>query len=945
MSSILLALAAASLLSASEPAPASSLARDDVRFLRARKEEALSRLTERFESLIPPEAYHSDGSPNLNHPEYQKAKERWEKSMEAAHDRYDRLDPRLKEIPQVPKGEAVAPGIINSGGPIKKLGSDMDLTAESEAAGRAFVNDLKNKKPGLEVVEDSLAWRIPEKDLVVWKTPKAKNAAGSCAQLAEYQQKAKPHADTFPTAGGMHSTSGGKLGVDDPKGAVLSNAIKASDAGIMGDPGKADLQMVGKSVSKAAEAAGTKSPTPFYEKAEKVRSRLTPEQAGVTTFGAKPERKKIERESFVNQARDEIEKAYENASRKSAQLDERRSRQAAELLEAGDKAGHARVREEQIGARVSNEATLHEMSKDNPAMVKKLTGQDPKTLPGQEHFIGESAKLTKIVEETHQPKPAPDIPVPPSIGVADAAKKWGYRALDGLDIIGSGIGGAEAELEEAIRQGRSPSKVRAVQKAVGETLWQMTGIPLVAGAASRAKEVVNEELAKDDAQWGDRHWGIAARVRTAIRLGKDLAGIDGNTLIAEEEIRREEDAAHREGRQPSYARSTINGLARGIGGLIGIARIAEFSSRDWPAEAANAMEGRYQRHWAQARAEESLSKIKGLIGELREAAASLDPANPASRETISRLAARYGDARQALARIGQFSREQFGADDEMTRLIYGTASSLPKPEAFTDALKDFLPSKTRPSETEIGELVHGAEQPPKRQEPSASWAAGRVETVAEERSQPPPAAPEPELPAELPPPAPVAQEAEGSDGGQPAFDPAPLIGAMAAIYNQAAGKGAPSTNDGGGGASQPAAPARNSPVAANQHECPGSVGGKFTLLGVYHYTTFTAADGRNVVSTEGHPPVSGTRQLHQILCRYKSESGYTSDMNGYWIDPQTSYMSSTRGPGGAYQLKSDRTMSWVEMGLASNNRLAPDVWQPVARDFLRWFEDRGKPYP
>lgn len=687
----------------------------DVAKLRYKKGRALERVTARFEAQIPSEARLPDGRPNTSHPEYQRVKSAWEEQVGQTRAHYDAQDNRAEHWEQA-RHEAIAEldqkavqrgtmtpeqaavpiaqrdplslPIQGSGSPPKALESDGDYTAMSHEAAEAFEKALKRDRPGVRVGQDSLRTKIAGDDLTTWKTPAAREAAGSSSHEAMWRHKALSGQDTFPTAGGMHATTGGRLGVEDPRGAVLSNMRKGLDHGLNGPPEEMHLQSAAKSTHKAMQAAGLDKQDPaFTKQLETLRNHKLPEEAGVVTFGASAQQKTEERAAFQGKIQEKMGEAYEASGKRSEALDARRTRQAQEALAAGDKTEHTRLRTEQIESRVSNEVAMQEMARDDPSFVKKMTGLDPDAVPGREKLIDRSAKVTRLAEETVGSAKAaplsPADPVAPHSTPTELANKWGDRVMTGLDVLSGGISGAETEMEEAIRQGRSPSKVRAARNALGNTLWGMTGIPMVQEAVGGAHDIAVEELNEADARFGaDGHLGIAARIRALTRTGSKVAGWDAASDMAQEEIAHEEAQARQEGREPSYARSSVNGVARAIGSSIGLSKIAEFASTDWGQKAEAAQEERFQRYWAQARAKESLEQIKAIEDELRAAAMDLDPLNAAHRERLEALADRYAQARDTMLKAGQFLRKQVGGADADTMAIYDTIAKLPKPEEF-----------------------------------------------------------------------------------------------------------------------------------------------------------------------------------------------------------------------------------------------------------------------
>lgn len=767
-----------------------------------------------------------DGSPDINHPAYQQVKAQWQEQMERTRAHYDQKDTReiMFETARRDGGlrgeqvrnkmgqmeeDAKTALVRDTGGRAKSLGSDKDYTAKSHEAGKRFVEEVKRQQPGIRVEEDSLRWRFPDKDVVVWETSRAKELAGNSSYEAMIRHKALPHQDTFPNPGGMHSTSKGEFGHEDARGAVLSNAVKAKDAGINGKPANMHVQMAAKSVHKSMEAAGTKHRDPeFVGQLEKLRAHRRSEEAGIVTFGATPERKLQERARFQERAQEEMRVAYEKAGQLSRELDSQRTRKVEELLAAGDKRGAAKVRDTQIEIEVANDVVLQEMARDNPRLVKKLTGLDPQSVPGREKLIGPSAKLTKISSDHQRApdgvEPSAALPVAPESSPRQLLNKWGGRTMTGLDILSGGIGAAQEEIEEAIREGRSPSKVRAATRAVKDTLWGLTGIPAVQQTVQRGRELVKEELDAADARHGaEGHSGTVATLKATARFAKEAMQWDTASQMAREEMAHEEEQARLEGREPNYLRSSVNGLARTVGNVVGMDKIAEFASTDWPAKAEAARDERFQRYWANARASEGLEEVKAIQDELNDALNTLDPYNPAHRAQLDGLLARYEKARGTLLTVSQFMRKQFGPEDEGAAALYDAVGQLPNPAGVTAVLAAYDRAKAE-MDAEAPQLV---DEPGQRETGGDEWAAvGDVETVAGTQEQP---VAEPSW-DDIPPEPPVAPEVTGGGSG---FDPAgtsALIGGAVEILNRAAGgSDRPGVGEpaGGGGSGWGQAPA------------------------------------------------------------------------------------------------------------------------------------------
>ncbi len=129
------------------------------------------------------------------------------------------------------------------------------MTANTLEAGAAYVKKLE--RPGLgNVQEFPDRWVVTDLDMTVWKpSVTGREKVGSSMAMAGTTMDALPGSDKFGTLGGLYYTSNGTKGVKDPRGAVIANAKKAAEAGV-GGKGDPDLHVIGKSVGKAADAAG-----------------------------------------------------------------------------------------------------------------------------------------------------------------------------------------------------------------------------------------------------------------------------------------------------------------------------------------------------------------------------------------------------------------------------------------------------------------------------------------------------------------------------------------------------------------------------------------------------------------------------------------------------------------------------------------------------------------
>lgn len=344
----------------------------DIKKTRMKMDKELTKITQKWEGKIPQEAYNGDGTVNTEHPGYKKAEAKWRAEMETERAKYNSSDTRWEKMTEAIKKAGVGDNISNTGSQPKSVKSDMDLTASDYQSGKKLVKQIESQ--GLKATELSDRWIIKKTDTTIWKTPPPETPSSAVSSSAEagYSHKAQPGSDTL-TEGAMSSQTKGAMGIADPEGAVLGHIKKASDHGLVGSPERMDIDTVGKSASKAAEATGTKSSNPdFYGKADGVRSHLTPEEAGVSTFGNPPDVKNEETAKFQEEAKTELKKSYQAGQEQSKQLDTERAQKVTEARAAGNEADAIETRLEQIKTKMSNQATINELP---PELAGELTGK------------------------------------------------------------------------------------------------------------------------------------------------------------------------------------------------------------------------------------------------------------------------------------------------------------------------------------------------------------------------------------------------------------------------------------------------------------------------------------------------------------------------------------------------------------------------------------------
>lgn len=642
-----------------EPAFENRVYRDDIGAARQKMKKELADITAKHEARIPKEAF-QDGRLDPTHPEYTKIKQEWLNEMGQARARHNSTDWRWEEAQSMMENLGIKDKIANTGSKPKGLGSDMDFTPNDYSSGKKLSKAYEGK--GYEVVELGDRWVVKGTDTTIWKPTKTE-PVGSSSYEASISNKARAHSDAFPTEGGMHSTTGGKIGVEDPAGAVLSNAHKASDAGISKGAQNADMHVVGKSASKAADAGGVKEGNPeFYGKADAARNHMTNEEAGISTFGEKPEVKAREAAKFLEEARSEMRKSYDAAAEKSRALQEQRNSTAEKSYAEGEVAKGNQAKSERIRVELSNRVTLNELALTDPALVKELTGIDATTPKGREQLremTGESVKSTREMNPAR-----PEVPVG-EVGALEAGKKWGGRAMTGLWVLNSGAIGYEEEMEAATREGRDPSKLRML----GNAAWELTMIPAAIGSFQEGTRLRDKYLEEADRMYGNNHWGIQARLLAAGEAIKTITMWNLGTQIANEEILAEEARARAAGVEPDYMRSWGNATLRGLGEVLMINGVCRAMTTDWEAEARWMKQERAVREMAIAKTEERMRELMGIDEKIRRWRERGDR-DVWSKAELEHLMKRRENAVKGLHDIAIRMRKRYGSEDPLVQALY-----------------------------------------------------------------------------------------------------------------------------------------------------------------------------------------------------------------------------------------------------------------------------------
>jgi hypothetical protein len=366
---------------------------------RQQLQQELDQITRDFEKLIPAGARRADGSVDPSHPQYQAVRSQWDQAMQTAWTKHNvdyqkRMEMHVKALEaaglskaaaetrrliagekQRPVSESGAEMDLSGGVP-GSIKSDIDFTENAPGSARKFIAEME--KQGATVIEYPDRYVITDTDTTLWKRPAAYgDAVGSSAWSARIELDTYAGSDKFPTPGGVFFTTGGKAGVADAKGAVLSNLKKATEAGI-GNAAGADLHVVGKSTTKIIEIANSTSGGPplqspkLLAKAQAMREHRTPEQAGVVTFGNPAALKAREQAAFLAESRELIARAYLQAANTSRAMAARRQLDLAAALARGEHRLAAKLRYDLAITRGANDAALANLAKQDPELIASI---------------------------------------------------------------------------------------------------------------------------------------------------------------------------------------------------------------------------------------------------------------------------------------------------------------------------------------------------------------------------------------------------------------------------------------------------------------------------------------------------------------------------------------------------------------------------------------------
>lgn len=418
----------------------------------------LADCTRKHEGRISAEARNPDGSVNQDHPAYKQVKQEWEAEVAGLRRKHNEgFEQRMAEQKEFIEKNGLKKTIDLSGGEPKSIMSDIDLTARDMASGEKFIQGMQNK--GYQVLDYHDRWIIPAADTVVWKPQARPELAGGSAHSASVHLGAVRGSDKFPTEGGVHYTTKGAAGTEDPVGAVIANLKKATESGIGGNQ-PPDYHVIGKSVDKAigiANEHGARIDDPaFSRKAQGVREHKIPEEAGITTFGNPDRIKQQESEQFLGQARKHMVEAMATGEKASMEANAKRIQAIRQAEAAGNREEANRLRAELVRARITNEAAMQSLAAQDPAFIRRvhnaINSVPPQAMPpDSSRRLGYGALLKKMgVTADPERSPAPQ----QSPVIQAATQVLGKQILPAISARGAS-GDYFAALNHAFQQAES----------------------------------------------------------------------------------------------------------------------------------------------------------------------------------------------------------------------------------------------------------------------------------------------------------------------------------------------------------------------------------------------------------------------------------------------------------------------------------------------------------
>jgi len=454
-------------------------------------------------------------------------------------------------------------------------------------------------------------------------------------------------------------------GSESPSGKVLKQAQKASDGGVsLKESAKANPRKIAESVKKAGEVTDTAKNNPeLNKKNEALTEGRTPEEAGVSKFGDKPEAKAKQTKNYVDDATKSLKEA-EKAGREQTRAQREKFEKAIEQAKNEGRTGDAaKLQKELNRSELNDRGRINELARNDPKLTKELTGIDPRTPEGRESFMRETAR--DIARTTEGMPPAEHVAVT-ELGAKDLAKEWGGRAMTALWVLNSGAAGWEKEIDQALQEGREPSKIRGLANGI----WELTMIPAAIGSVEHGFQLRDKFLDEADRQYGNNHWGVEARLLAMGEACKELACWNLGTQIADEEIRAEEARARAAGEDPDYWRSWGNATLRGLGEVSMINGICRGLTRDWEAELRAVKSDEALRSHALFRTDMNMRDLDMIREQIRKTLERGNPKDFMVQIRLKSLQDQYDRAVNNIHDIAKRMRRLYGSDDPLTKALY-----------------------------------------------------------------------------------------------------------------------------------------------------------------------------------------------------------------------------------------------------------------------------------
>ena len=358
--------------------------------LEAEMNSELQRISEKFAKTEPQRGQYSDNK------SYEAARNKWQRDFrtESSNTRaeYKARDTRFKNLNEAIKSAGMEGELVNTGSKPKTPASDMDLTTTRQGAAKELAQKLN--KQGYSLQPDPQVpgrYIDPSKKLVVWDPPP--NMKTGSPEWRNWMATRAASPDTFSTPGGLHETSGGRMGAKDPAGAVLDNVKKAMEAGITKNPatGEIDSKTLGKSVKKAMEWTDSVPKKgewrEFARQAERLRQGASWEEAGITSPNDPPDVKNKKIQDWQNKAQDSLANSNKKAQRQSQKLTDQKVKELTKLLDKKGPMSKAdtkkwnRLTDELHAVSRGNGETMRHIAETNPELAGKVTKQPVRVNP------------------------------------------------------------------------------------------------------------------------------------------------------------------------------------------------------------------------------------------------------------------------------------------------------------------------------------------------------------------------------------------------------------------------------------------------------------------------------------------------------------------------------------------------------------------------------------